>query len=136
MTNLSHDACPRAEDCDPSLPATATIRMFLSWEYLSAAVSVSVRLCRVVCVPSGLISVKSKLRLTTAFGCFDAFVVSTNSIKDSRQLPQPVALPNQIGVWRLFLSPAIISRIPLPCWFPSFGWSRRLFSLVILPNAN
>lgn len=109
--------------------------MLLSWEYLSAAVSVSVSLCRVVCVPSGLISVKLKLRLTTAFGCFDAFV-STNSIKDSRQLPEPVALPNQIGISRSFLSPAIISRIALPCWFPSFGWSRRLFSLVILAIAN
>lgn len=82
MTNLSHYACPRAEDFDPSLPAAATIRMLLSWGYLSAAVSVSVSLCRVVCVPSGLIWVKSKVRLTTAFGCFDAFAVSTNSIKD------------------------------------------------------
>lgn len=78
----SVEACPRAEDFDPSLPAAATIRMLLSWGYLSAAVSVSVSLCRVVCVPSGLISVKSKLRLTTAFASFDAFAVSANSIKD------------------------------------------------------
>lgn len=99
MLGNSVEACPRAEDFEPSLPAAATIRMLLSKAYLSAAVSVSVSLCRVVCVPSGLIWVKSKLRLTTAFGCFDAFAVSTNSIKDSCQLPEPVALPNQIGVW-------------------------------------
>ena len=40
----SVDACPRAEDFVPSLPAAATIRMLLSWAYLSAAVSVSVSL--------------------------------------------------------------------------------------------
>lgn len=35
-----------------------------------------------VSVPLGLIWVKSKLRLTTALGCFEALATSTNSIRD------------------------------------------------------
>ena len=64
------------------MPAAATIRMLLSRAYLSADFSSAVSLCRVVCVPSGLIWVKSKLRLTTALGCFEALAASTNSIRD------------------------------------------------------
>lgn len=92
----SVEACPRADMRFPSLPAAATISMLLSFAYFNAAVSSAVSLCLVVCVPSGLIWVKSKLRLTTALGCFEAFTALVNSIKDWCQLPEPVALPNQI----------------------------------------
>jgi len=82
MLSNSVEACPRAEMSVPSFPAAATIRMLLSRAYLSADFSDDVSWWRVVCVPSGLIWVKSKLRLTTALGCFEAFAVSTNSIRD------------------------------------------------------
>lgn len=82
MLSNSVEACPSADARSPSLPAAATIRMLLSRAYLSADFSSAVSLCRVVCVPSGLIWVKSKLRLTTALGCFAAMAALTNSIKD------------------------------------------------------
>ena len=82
MLSNSVEACPRAEMSVPSFPAAATIRMLLSRAYLSADFSSAVNLCRVVCVPSGLIWVKSKLRLMRALGCLAAIAAFTNSIRD------------------------------------------------------